>query len=135
MVSGADDPGVGRGLGYLDIENDGCLDLFVGNLGGETTLYRNRCDYGRSWLVVETVGTESNRDGIGARIKVRAGGLTQVREVASGRSFMGHPMIAPHFGLGDAGIVDEIVVQWPSGAVQTVSSVEPNRRITITEPN
>ena len=135
VVSGADDPGVGRGLGYLDIENDGCLDLYIGNLGGETTLYRNRCDYGRNWLVVETVGTNSNRDGIGARITVKAGGMSQVREVASGRSFMGHPMIAPHFGLGDADIVDEIVVQWPSGAVQTVSSVEPNRRITITEPN
>ena len=135
VVSGADDPGVGRGLGYLDTENDGCLDLFIGNLGGEATLYRNRCDYGHNWLVVKTVGSASNRDGIGARITVKAGGVSQVREVASGRSFMGHPMIPPHFGLGSAGIVDEIVVQWPSGAVQTVSSVEPNRRITITEPN
>ena len=61
--------------------------------------------------------------------------MSQVREVASGRSFMGHQMIPPHFGLSDADTVDEIVVQWPSGAVQTVTSVEPNRRITITEPN
>ena len=102
VVSGADDPGVGRGLGYLDIENDGCLDLFIGNLGGETTLYRNRCEYGHNWLVVKTVGKSSNRDGIGARITVKAGGVSQVREVASGRSFMGHQMIPPHFGLGSA---------------------------------
>ena len=92
-------------------------------------------EYGNNWLVVKTVGKTSNRDGIGARITVKVGGVSQVREVASGRSFMGHPMIAPHFGLGGADMVDEIVVRWPSGAVQTVSSVEPNRRITITEPN
>ncbi len=134
VVSGADDPGVGRGLGYLDIENDGCLDLFVGNLGGETALYRNRCEDAGNWLVVKTVGTSGNRGGIGARITVMAGGKSQIREVASGRSFMGHHMIPPHFGLGDAEVVDEIVVQWPSGVVQTVASVEPNQRFTITEP-
>ena len=135
VISGADDPGVGRGLGYLDIENDGCLDLFVGNLGGETALYRNRCQHGNNWLVVKTVGTASNRDGIGARITVRASGKSQIREVASGRSFMGHHMIPPHFGLGNAETVEEIVVQWPSGTVQTISHVQPNQRLTITEPH
>ena len=133
-VSGADDPGVGRGLGYLDIENDGCLDLFIGNLGGYTSLYKNRCEEPNNWLVVKAVGTESNRDGIGARITVNAGGKSQIREIASGRSFMGHHMIPVHFGLGNADKVDEIIVKWPSGKVQTVSSVAINNRITIIEP-
>lgn len=133
-VSGADDPGVGRGLGYLDIENDGCLDLFIGNLGGYTSLYKNRCEEPNNWLVVKAVGTESNRDGIGARITVNSGGKSQVREIASGRSFMGHHMIPVHFGLGNADKIDEIIVKWPSGKVQTVSTVAINNRITIIEP-
>ena len=133
--SGADDPGVGRGLAYLDMDEDGCLDLLVGNLGGHAKLFRNTCRTGNNWLVVSLVGTHSNRDGIGAKITLEAGGRTQIREVSSGRSFMGQHMRPAHFGLGPAARVDRLTVRWPNGIVQALTHVPANRRITVTEPS
>ena len=139
-VSGAADWGTGRGVAYADFDRDGCLDLFLVNMGrsaarGEPArLYHNRCVWDNNWLVVETVGTTSNRDGIGARITLTAGGRTQIREVAAGASNSSQNMLPVHFGLGQAAVVDEITVRWPSGAVQTLRDVPPNRTLTITEP-
>ena len=133
--SGADDPGVGRGLACLDMDEDGCLDLLVGNLGGHAKLFRNTCRTGNNWLVVSLVGTHSNRDGIGARISLEAGGRTQIREVSGGRSFMGQHMRPAHFGLGTVSKVDRLTVRWPNGIVQTLTDVPANRRVTATEPS
>lgn len=134
LDSGADDPGIGRGGAFLDFDGDGCLDLFVANLGQVSKLFRNVCDSGNNWLVIDTVGTRSNRDGIGARITVEAGGSTQIREIASGRSNMGQNMLAAHFGLGSVDTVGTVTVSWPSGTVQTLSDVVANQRLAITEP-
>ena len=134
VSSGADDAGVGRGGVYLDFNHDGCLDLYVVNLGQEARLFQNVCDTSNSWLIIETEGTISNRDGIGARIEVSAGGTTQIREVSGGSSQMGQNMLPVHFGLGGAGRVDTVTVRWPSGAVQTLSDVAVNQRLTVTEP-
>ena len=133
--SGADDPGVGRGLAYLDMDEDGCLDLLVGNLGGHAKLFRNRCSTANNWLVVSLVGTHSNRDGIGARISLEAGARTQIREVSGGRSFMGQHMRSAHFGLGTVSKVGRLTVRWPSGIVQTLTDVPANRQVTVTEPS
>ena len=139
--SGADDPGVGRGVAYLDYNGDGCLDLYVVNLGisaslpQETRLFRNTCASNNNWLIVKTEGSASNRDGIGARVKATAGGRTQVREVAAGGSSMSQNMIAVHFGLGSAQSVDSIEIIWPSGIVQTLTDVDANQRLTAVEPD
>ena len=134
LRSGADDPGVGRGFGFLDIDNDGCLDLLVGNLGGKAKLFRNTCQSGNSWIITELVGTSSNRDGIGARITLEAGGKTQIREVSGGRSFMGQNMRPSHFGLGTSTKADRLTIKWPSGIIQTLTDIPAGRKITITEP-
>jgi len=133
-MSAADDRGVGRGGAYLDFNNDGCLDLYVANIGQKAKLFQNACSSGNNWLVIETVGTISNRDGIGARINVVAGGTSQIREVSSGNSQMGQSMLSRHFGLGQADIVDFITVRWPSGQVQTLNNVAINQRLIVTEP-
>ena len=139
-VSGADDPGIGRGVAFLDFNDDGCLDLYVTNLGisaelpDEGRLFQNGCDSGNGWLIIKTVGTVSNRDGIGARVTVSAGGRTQIREVAAGSSSMSQNMLPVHFGLGQAENVDSIKILWPSGTLQTLTDVAPNQRLTITEP-
>ena len=133
-ISGADDPGVGRGSVYLDYDNDGCLDLLVANLGQRARLFRNACEWGNNWLAVDVVGTHANRDGLGARLELEAGGRLQIREVATGHSHMGQNVATAHFGLADAPNVDSLTVRWPNGAVQTLTDLPPNRRITLTEP-
>jgi hypothetical protein len=138
-ASGADDPGYGRGVAYLDFNNDGCLDLYVANLGTSpdvpqrARLFQNRCDWGNGWLTIRTVGTASNRDGIGARVTVVAGGKTQVREVSAGASNSSQSMLPVHFGLGRAVVVESVQVRWPIGGVQTLRGVASNQRITIVE--
>ena len=134
LRSGADDPGVGRGFGYLDIDKDGCLDLLVGNLGGRAKLFRNNCQSENSWIITKLIGTSSNRDGIGARITLEAGGKTQIREVSGGRSFMGQHMRPSHFGLGTSTKADRLTIRWPSGIIQTLTDIPARREITITEP-
>ena len=139
-ISGAADWGTGRGVAYADFNEDGCLDLYVVNLGrsaseGEPArLFQNRCDWGNSWLIVKTVGSDSNRDGIGARITLVADGRTQIREITAGASNSSQNMLPAHFGLGRAGVVDELRIQWPSGTLQILRDVAPNRVLTVVEP-
>ena len=138
--SGAADPGIGRGVAYLDFNNDGCLDIYLTNLGvsaqlpDEGRLFQNSCNSGNNWLVIDTVGTVSNRDGIGARIKVSTGEHIQIREVTSGSSSLSQNMLPVHFGLGRAKIIDSIEIVWPSGVRQIFANVDPNQRLTVTEP-
>ena len=133
-TSGADDPTPGRGVAYLDFNGDGCLDLFVGNYGQRATLLKNTCRMGNNWLIVSPRGTVSNRDGIGARITVHAGGAQQIREVSAGSSQMGQSMLSAHFGLGQAAVAESVTVRWPSGKVQTLIEVPANQRLTVIEP-
>ena len=134
VPSGADDAGIGRGGIYLDFDNDGCLDLFVANIGQRAKLFRNLCESGNNWLIIDAVGTTSNRDGIGARIEVESVGTTHIRELSGGSSLMGQNMPGGHFGLGTATLAESVTVRWPSGKVQTLRDVIPNQRLTITEP-
>ena len=139
-ISGAADWGTGRGVAYADFDGDGCLDLLLVNMGrsaarGEPArLFHNRCVWGNNWLIVKTVGTASNRDGIGARITLTAAGRTQIREIAAGASNSSQNMLPAHFGLGQANVVDEIRIQWPSGTLQTLQKVAPNQVLTVMEP-
>ena len=143
-ISGAADWGTGRGVAYADFNADGCLDLLLVNMGrsasiGEPTrLFQNRCDWENNWLIVRTVGTSSNRDGIGARITVKTSGKaddrTQIREVTAGASNSSQNMLPVHFGLGEAKEVEELTVLWPSGATQTIQDVAANQLLTVTEP-
>ena len=139
-ISGAADWGTGRGVAYADFDGDGCLDLLLVNMGrsaarGEPArLFHNRCDWGNNWLIVKTVGTASNRDGIGARVTLTASGRTQIREIAAGSSNSSQNMLPVHFGLGQAEVVDELRIQWPSGTLQTLQDVAPNQVLTVVEP-
>ena len=139
-ISGAADWGTGRGVAYADFDGDGCLDLLLVNMGRSSSrgeparLFHNRCDWGNNWLIVKTIGTASNRDGIGARITLTANGRTQIREIAAGASNSSQNMLPVHFGLGQAEVVDELRIQWPSGTLQTLQDVAPNQVLTVVEP-
>ena len=140
-ASGANDPGFGRGAAYGDFDGDGCLDLYVVNIGefegrpGVAKLFRNNCASGNNWLMVRAVGTLSNRDGIGATITVSSAGSTQHRTVTAGSSQMSQHTLAAHFGLGEAAHVDTLTVRWPSGRSQTLTDVAANQVLVVTEPD
>ena len=83
--------------------------------------------------MVETVGVDSNRDGIGARIRVRCGELTQINEVRSGSSYLSQNDFRAHFGLGESDIVDLLEVSWPSGRVESFENLAANRLVVVQE--
>jgi hypothetical protein len=123
---------VSRGLAAGDIDNDGDLDLLVTNNGQSADLIRNDGDHGYA-LLVRLVGKQSNRDGIGARLRLTTGTRTQIREVKAGSSYLGQNDLRQHFGLGTNQRVDRLEVQWPSGRSDVVPNVSANQIITIRE--
>ena len=124
---------VGRTLLAGDIDNDGDIDLIVTNNGGPAEVLRNGGGTGRHSIEIRIIGTRSNRDGLGARVTVIAGGRTQVREVKSGSSYLGQNELRLHVGLGEANRVDRIDVRWPAGGNETIRDVAANQMVTITE--
>ncbi len=125
---------VSRGAGFADYDADGDIDIFVLNLNGKPNLLRNDGGNANNCLLVKTVGSVSNRDGVGTRIELEAAGHRQVNEVRSGGSYLGHDDMRVHFGLGKTGRVDRVTLRWPSGIVQTLEDVEVNQVLTVTEP-
>jgi hypothetical protein len=123
-----------RGVALADFWNRGVLDIAVAANGDRHALLRNQVGEGRHWLEVELGGTKSNRDGVGARVTLRAGGRTLTREVTAGDGYASQSMLRLHFGLGRAGRVDELTVRWPaSKTVQSFRNVPIDRILQITE--
>ncbi len=125
---------IGRGAAFGDYDNDGDLDIFVTNINGPAILLRNEGGNHHHYLSVRTIGTRSNRDGIGARIKVVAGNLKQISEVQTATSYLSCSDLRVHFGLGEHTHVDLLEVRWPSGIVQTLKGVKVDQFLTVTEP-
>ncbi len=123
---------VSRGLAAGDIDNDGDLDLLVTNNGQSADLLRNDGDHGHA-VLVRLIGSQSNRDGIGARIRLTAGGRTQMREVKAGSSYLGQNDVRQHFGVGAATRVDRLEVRWPSGRVDHIQNIQGDQIVTVRE--
>ena len=124
---------VGRGACFADFDNDGKVDAFLVNLGGPGVLLRNTSVGAGHWLTVKLLGTKSNRDAVGAKVEVDAGGLKQFAERVAGSGYLSQDDARLHFGLGAAGRVDRIVVTWPGGAQQVVEGVTADQVFTVTE--
>jgi len=124
---------VSRGVAFGDIDNDGDIDLIIADLDGPPQLLRNDGGNANNSIIIKTVGVKSNRSGIGARVTVVSGDLTQVDEVRSGDSYISQSDLRLHFGLEKRAKVDSIQVHWPSGVIDKVSGVGVNRIVTIKE--
>jgi len=122
-----------RGVAFDDLDNDGDIDVVILNSRREPTILRNDSSRANHWIQIQLRGTTSNRDGIGARVTVTAGDLTQIDEVHSGRSYQSDFGKRLHFGLGRRSAVDQIRVNWIGGAVDAVRNVGVDRLITIVE--
>ncbi len=127
----------GKGLLVFDYDDDGDLDVFVVNNGAGPVLYRNDGGNQNSWLRVRTVGSTSNRDGIGARVKVSGepDGRPQLREIGSVSHFLGQSERVAHFGLGKlSGAVHRVEIWWPSGCWQSFDNVQIDTTLVAREP-
>lgn len=122
-----------RGAVFGDLDNDGDLDVVILNARREPTILRNDSPNQHHWLQVRLRGTKTNRDGIGARVTVVAGDLTQIDEVHSGRSYQSDFGKRLHFGLGSRTTVSEVRVRWIGGGVDVLRNVGVDRVLTVVE--
>ena len=123
---------LGRGIALADLDNDGDLDLVVACLDAKPLLLRNDGAPGH-WLMLRTAGRQSNRDGIGARVTVRTGDLSQVREVKRTVGIYSASDPRAHFGLGESAKADLVRVEWPSGKVDEFRDVAAGRHYLVDE--
>lgn len=127
-------PLVGRAAAAADYDNDGDIDIVIMNSNQHAVLLRNDGGNLKNWLGIKLVGTRSNRDGIGAKVSLVAGGLTQIREVKSGSSYASGSDTRLLFGLDAYQRVERITVVWQSGTIQELEGVSVNQNLTIVEP-
>jgi hypothetical protein len=121
-------PVAGRGAAFGDLNNDGWTDIVMTVLGGKPLVFRNRPGAAH-WLTLELRGTRSNRDGLGARVRVNG----QSQYVTSAGSYLSASDKRVHFGLGAAGSA-KVEITWPSGIVQKMEDVPVDRFVTVVEP-
>jgi len=126
-----DEFGLGRGVVCFDFDRDGDLDIFVANSLGAPRLWRNDLRVVGNYLCVALTYAPGNPRGIGARIKISAGGKTQIREIRGGCHYVSQNPAEAHFGIGSASVIDTVEVTWPDGSKSTQTAVEPNKLLRI----
>jgi hypothetical protein len=130
---GCTEPESSRGLAIADFWNDGRLSAVINNSGAKPFLLVNEAANSNHWIGISTVGTRSNRDGIGASVIVFAGGRKFMQEVRSGSSYLSSNDLRLHFGLGTASKVDRLEVNWPSGLRELFNVPSVDRTVTLRE--
>jgi enediyne biosynthesis protein E4 len=127
---------VGRGAAYLDFDNDGDLDLVITTSNGPAKLLRNDNGNQNDMLRVKTIGTRSNRDGIGAKVTIKTNkGLRLFEMVKTGSSYLSQSEMPLTFGLGrpEEGKLVSLEIVWPSGKKESISDIKPNQVVTLKE--
>ena len=123
-----------RGVAFGDYDNDGSVEVLINHQNEPPSLLKSARKPFGNWVILKLEGTISNRSAIGARVRLTAGGHTQVDEVRSGGSYLSQNDLRLHFGLGPAAKIDRIAIDWPGGAHQIEENAGVNRIVTIREP-
>ena len=126
-------PIAGRGLATSDFDNDGDIDIAVNVRGDYPEILRNDGGNANHWLEILLIGTKSNRDGIGASLKLTSEGISHVEQAKGGMSYMSASDPRIHFGLGKRTKIDALEITWPSGQVDKLTNVAVDKIIAVKE--
>src|SRR5262249_27838883 len=128
-----------RGCAFGDFDNDGDLDVVMNTVNDFPELLRCDSTTGNNWIKIKTVGTKSNRSGIGARLRCvthppeEKNGHSQIDEVRSGGGYFSQNDLRIHFGIGKTEKVELLEIRWPNGRVETLKDIKPNQVILVKE--
>jgi hypothetical protein len=123
-------PRAHRGCAFADFNNDGKIDMVVSSLQDPAELWQNVSPDDNHWIILKLTGTKSNRDGIGARVRIG----NQYNHMTTALAYASSSHYGVHFGLGKTTKIDEIEIRWPSGIVQILRDVDTNQRLQVREP-
>lgn len=127
-------PAAHRGAAFGDLNNDGRVDIVTTNLNSQPELFINRTASANHWLILKLIGTQSNRDGIGARVRIiTAKSGSQSNHATTSVGYISSSDKRVHFGLGAAATVDRVEIEWPSGIKQTLTKVKADQILTVRE--
>ncbi|MBI3696693.1 MAG: CRTAC1 family protein, partial [Acidobacteria bacterium] len=124
---------VGRGAAVADFDNDGDVDIVVSDCGGRPLLLRNEGGNRNHWIAIRARGRDSNRFGIGSKVRVTSGGRTQLREINPYGSYLSTSDVRLYFGLGGQTTIARLEIEWPSGKKQVLESVPTNKTLLLDE--
>jgi len=124
-----------RGSAFGDFNHDGKLDLVVSAISAPAEIWLNDSPNDNHWLEISLQGTKSNRDGIGARIRITVNGKAQYNQVSTASGYASSSAGPVHFGLGASRFVEELEVRWPSGIVQTMKNIQSDQLLHVKESN
>lgn len=125
---------VGRGTAAADFDNDGDLDLAVSNSGDRPMLLKNEGGHRNHWLLIQARGHQSNRFGLGTRVRLQAGGQSQLKEISPVDSYLSSSDFRLHFGLGREAVVERVEIHWPSGIRQVLTGIAAGQVLLVEEP-
>ena len=128
-------PSAHRGAAFGDFNNDGRVDIVIVVLNGKTELFVNRSQNGNHWLLINLVGTKSNRDGLGVRVKLTTANGVQYNHATTAVGYNSSSDKRVHFGLGNAATVQKLEVTWPGGVKQQLANIKSDQILTIREPS
>jgi hypothetical protein len=123
-------PRAHRGCAFADFDNDGKMDIVVSCLQDSAELWQNVSPSNNNWIILKLIGTKSNRDGIGARVRIGK----QHNHMTSAVGYASSSHFGVHFGLGQTAKIDEIEIRWPSGITQVLRNIQANRVLEVKEP-
>jgi len=126
-------PRVSRGAAIGDFDNDGDLDILVNNNGQPPQLLRNDGGNSNHWVQLFLIGTRSNRDAVGARVKLNAGDLVLYEERKGGMSYQSAQDPRLHFGLGQRSVIEQIEIKWPSGEYTKLINLKSDQIVAVEE--
>ena len=132
FVNGVDRVEDGRGLSIFDYDRDGQLDLLLRNYRQPAQLLHNLGGHGH-WIQLRLIGVRSNRDAVGARVRLQTPTRSQTREVSAGSAYLSGQSLVQHFGLGKETMAAEVDIRWPSGLRTSLRDLAADRRYTVVE--